>query len=58
MVEAVVDDIALPPGNMVGMDDIIDDLTIEKVSGCGHFVPWEAPREFNAAVDAFLARTA
>jgi len=53
-----MDDIALPPGNMVGMDDIIDDLTIEKVSGCGHFVPWEAPREFNAAVDAFLARTA
>ncbi|GAB5347894.1 Haloalkane dehalogenase [Alteriqipengyuania sp. 357] len=53
-----MDDIALPPGNMVGMEDIIDDLTIEQVSGCGHFVPWEAPHKFNAAVDAFLARTA
>ena len=53
-----MDDIALPPGNMVGMEDIIDDLTIEKVSGCGHFVPWEAPEKFNAAMDAFLARTA
>ena len=53
-----MDDIALPPGNMVGMEDIIDDLTIEKLSGCGHFVPWEAPEKFNAAMDAFLARTA
>ena len=34
-----MDDIALPPGNLVGMDQIIDDLTIEQVGGCGHFVP-------------------
>ena len=53
-----MDDIALPPGNLVGMDAIIDNLTVEQVSGCGHFVPWEAPEKVNAAMDAFLARTA
>jgi len=53
-----MDDIALPPGNLVGMEDIIDDLTVEQVSGCGHFVPWEAPQKVNAAMDAFLGRTA
>ncbi|ALG60852.1 MULTISPECIES: alpha/beta fold hydrolase [Citromicrobium] len=53
-----MDDLALPPGNMVGMDEIIDDLTIEKVTGCGHFVPWESPAKVNAAMDAFLGRTA
>ncbi len=53
-----MDDLALPPGNLVGMEDIIDDLTIEKVSGCGHFVPWEAPQKVNAAMEAFLGRTA
>jgi len=52
-----MDDLALPAGNLVGMEDIIDDLTIEKVTGCGHFVPWEAPEKVNAAIDAFLART-
>lgn len=53
-----MDDIALPPGNLVGLDEIIDDLTIEQVTGCGHFVPWEAPQKVNAAMDAFLVRTA
>lgn len=53
-----MDDLALPPGNLVGMDAIIDNLTIEQVTGCGHFVPWEAPEKVNAAMDAFLARTA
>ena len=53
-----MDDIALPPGNLVGMDQIIDDLTIEQVGGCGHFVPWEAPQKVNAAMEAFLGRTA
>ncbi|NCP17624.1 MAG: alpha/beta hydrolase [Erythrobacter sp.] len=53
-----MDDLALPAGNLVGMEDIIDDLTIEKVTGCGHFVPWEAPHKVNDAMDAFLTRTA
>lgn len=53
-----MDDIALPPVNMDGMAAIIPNLTIEQVAGCGHFVPWEAPGAVNAAIDAFLARTA
>lgn len=52
-----MDDFALPPANLDGMEALIPDLTIEKVSGCGHFVPWEAPDKVNAALDAFLART-
>jgi len=52
-----MDDIALPPGNLVGMEAIIPDLEIVRVPGCGHFVPWEAPDTVNAAMDAFLART-
>ncbi|MBB3033234.1 alpha/beta fold hydrolase [Alteriqipengyuania lutimaris] len=53
-----MDDVALPPGNLVGLEDIIDDLTVEQVQGCGHFVPWESPQKVNAAMEAFLAKTA
>lgn len=52
-----MDDLALPPENLKGMDEIIDDLTLVEVPGSGHFVPWEAPGEVNAAMEAFLART-
>jgi len=30
-------------------------VTIVKVPGCGHFVPWEAPDAVNRAMDEFLA---
>lgn len=49
-----MDDLALPPENLEGLEDVIDPLTIRKVPGCGHFVSWEAPGEVNAAMDAFL----
>lgn len=52
-----MDDLALPPSNLEGLDDIIDDLTLVQVPDCGHFVPWEAPEKFNAALEDFLART-
>lgn len=48
------DDEALPPCNLDGMAAIIDPLTLVNVPGCGHFVPWEAPDIFNAAMEAFL----
>jgi pimeloyl-ACP methyl ester carboxylesterase len=51
-----MDDLALPPENLDGLDEIIDDLTIERVHGCGHFVTWEAPDKMNAAMERFLAR--
>lgn len=53
-----MDDVALPPGNLVGLEDIVDNLTIEQVQGCGHFVPWEAPQDVNAAMEGFLGKTA
>jgi pimeloyl-ACP methyl ester carboxylesterase len=50
-----LDDLALPPENLEGLEDIIDPLTIVQVPDCGHFVPWEAPDAVNAAMEAFLA---
>jgi pimeloyl-ACP methyl ester carboxylesterase len=52
-----MDDLALPPENLEGLDEIIDNLTLVEVPGSGHFVPWEAPEKVNAAIEDFLART-
>lgn len=49
-----MDDLALPPENLEGLENIIDPLTIHRVADCGHFVPWEAPDEVNAAMEKFL----
>ena len=50
-----LDDVALPPCNLDGIEELVPDITIVKVPGCGHFVPWEAPDAVNAAMDEFLA---
>jgi pimeloyl-ACP methyl ester carboxylesterase len=50
-----MDDLALPSCNLDGMADLIRDLTVEPISGCGHFVPWEAPDKVNAAMASWLA---
>jgi len=50
-------DEALLPGNIEGLDEVASDLTLKKIEGVGHFVPWEAPDAVNAALDAFLERT-
>lgn len=52
-----MDDLALPPENLDGLDEIVTDMTLVEVRDCGHFVPWEAPEAVNAAMDAFLTRT-
>ncbi|MFU7527896.1 alpha/beta fold hydrolase [Qipengyuania sp. ASV99] len=49
-----LDDLALPPENLEGLDAIIDPLTVVKVPDCGHFVPWEAPEAVIAAMEQFL----
>ena len=49
-----IDDVALPAANLEGLDDLVDDLTLAKVEDCGHFVTWEAPEQFNAALEGFL----
>lgn len=50
-----LDDLALPPENLEGLDEVIDPLTIVQVPDCGHFVPWEAPDKVIAAMEYFLA---
>ena len=52
-----MDDLALPPENLEGLDKAISDLTVVEVPDCGHFVPWEAPAAVNAAMDEFFTRT-
>jgi pimeloyl-ACP methyl ester carboxylesterase len=51
-----MDDLALPAENLDGLEEVVADLTIARVPNCGHFVPWEAPDQVNAAMDDFLAR--
>jgi len=50
-----LDDLALPPENLEGLEDIVDPLTIVRVPDCGHFVPWEAPEAVNRAMEDFLS---
>ncbi len=38
-----LDDTALPPCNLEGIDELVPNATIVRVPDCGHFVPWEAP---------------
>ena len=53
-----MDDVALPPANLDGLDEVIENPDVVQVPGSGHFVQWEAPEAFNEAADAFLSRTA
>ena len=50
-----LDDPALPPVNLDGLENAVEHLTIVPVTGCGHFVPWEAPDTVIEAMEAFLA---
>lgn len=52
-----MDDVALPPANLDGLDEVIENPEVVQVPGSGHFVQWEAPEAFNAAASAFLDRT-
>lgn len=52
-----MDDLALPPCNLDGMEAIVPNMTLCPVMGCGHFVTWEKPKAVNAAIDAFLGST-
>src|SRR5689334_9019234 len=36
-------DVALLPLQLDGLDQLVEDLTIVRLPGAGHFVPWEAP---------------
>jgi pimeloyl-ACP methyl ester carboxylesterase len=49
-------DQALLPCQLDGLDDHIDDLSVVRIAGAGHFVPWEAPDAVTAAMRDWLAR--
>jgi pimeloyl-ACP methyl ester carboxylesterase len=48
-------DSALLPVQLEGLDTLVDDLTIARVPEAGHFAPWEAPKPVTAALAPFLA---
>ncbi len=50
-----MDDLALRPSLLDGLAALVEDYTLVKVPGCGHFVTWEAPDAVDAAMDAFFA---
>jgi pimeloyl-ACP methyl ester carboxylesterase len=49
-----MEDKALPPSNLDGLEALVPDLQIVPVPDCEHFVIWEAPEKVNAAMKAFL----
>jgi pimeloyl-ACP methyl ester carboxylesterase len=49
-----MEDQALPPANLDGLDEVIENPEVAQVPECGHFVQWEKPEAVNAAMEAFL----
>jgi pimeloyl-ACP methyl ester carboxylesterase len=47
-------DRALLPLQLDGLEELVDDLQIERLVDAGHFVPWESPDEVAAALRLFL----
>ncbi|WCM25763.1 alpha/beta hydrolase [Sphingomonas sp. QA11] len=50
-----VQDKALLPSQLEGLDTLVPDMTLVKVDA-GHFVPWEAPDAVTGAIRDWLAR--
>lgn len=48
-------DVALLPLQLDGLDELVDDLRIVKISDAGHFAPWEAGQQVASALRDFLA---
>jgi pimeloyl-ACP methyl ester carboxylesterase len=47
-------DKALLPIQLEGLDRLVDDLQIVRIPDAGHFVPWEKPEAVAAALKPFL----
>ena len=47
-------DVALLPVQLEGLDHLVSDLKVARISDAGHFVPWEAPDQVVAALRPFL----
>lgn len=53
-----LDDHALSPRNIEGLEEWVEDLTLETLPDCGHFLTWQAPDKVNAAMEGFLRQKA
>jgi hypothetical protein len=49
-----MDDVALPPALIEGLDAYVADLTLEKVQGATHWIVHERPRFVAERLGAFL----
>ena len=52
-----MDDHALLPMQLDGLNRLCADVEVIRLSGVGHFAPWQAPERVAAALDPFLAGT-
>ena len=50
-----IQDAALLPLQLEGLDRLVDDLSIVKLPDVGHFAPWEAGDQVVSALEPFLA---
>lgn len=50
-----MEDKALSPSNIDGIEALVPNIHIERIFGCGHFVTWEKPEAVIAAMEKFLA---
>jgi pimeloyl-ACP methyl ester carboxylesterase len=50
-----MDDKALLPVQLEGLEPLVPDLTLRKLEGVGHFAPWEAPEKVTGAMREWLA---
>jgi len=50
-----MDDKALLPVQLEGLEALVPDLTLKKLEDVGHFAPWEAPEKVTGAMRAWLA---
>jgi pimeloyl-ACP methyl ester carboxylesterase len=49
-------DKALLPVQLEGLNVLVDDLTVRRVEDAGHFVPWEKPEPVIEAIRGFMRR--
>jgi pimeloyl-ACP methyl ester carboxylesterase len=48
-------DTALLPLQLDGLDELVEDLTVVRLPDAGHFAPWEAGDQVGGALEPFLA---
>ena len=51
-----MDDTALRPSLLDGLDEVVDDLTLHRIEGCGHWVFHQEPDRVNGLIRDFLAK--